>query len=80
MKGLTLLFSTLIAFAVAWPTKHTNRKTNIGTYVPTHPEIDNSTYANVDYVQDTAVHIDWDNIFWGSQTINGSITHDMMIL
>ena len=74
MKVVGLLFSTLFATSLAKGSE------NLAFYVPTHPRTDNSTFANLDHIRDYHVHIDWDDIYWDSSTILGSITHDMNVL
>jgi len=49
-------------------------------YTPAHPQVDNSPFANVEYVQDYHIHLDWDYVFWNNSTILGSITHELRAL
>lgn len=74
MKVVGLLFSTLFATSLARVGE------NLAMYTPTHPRTDNSTFANLDHIRTYHVHLDWDDIYWGSSTILGSITHDMNVL
>ena len=53
--------------------------TDINTYVPTHPKVDNSTYGNLDYIKTTHYHVDW-GVNWVNRSLNGSIIHDMIVV
>lgn len=52
---------------------------DINTYVPYHPKVDNSTYANVDQVIVTHQHIDWFADFTNYQ-MDGFILLDMTVI
>ena len=76
-KVLGLLFSTLISSVISQTTKDSPTLTY---YIPQHPTQDNSTYANIDYIQSTSVQIDLNTFDWVNNVITGSITHDMVVL
>lgn len=77
-QGLLVLLSTL--FTSALGQLKSAKYPNVQMYTPTHPQVDNSTFANVEYVQDYHIHLDWDYVFWNNSTILGSITHELRAL
>ena len=71
LKGvLTLLFTSFVATAVS-ANKKINEKVmpqDINSYVPHHPMVDNSTYANIDEIVVTHQHVDW-FVNWTNKTL-----------
>ena len=77
-KAVCLLLGTMIA-SVFGQVK-TRKMPSLLYYIPSHPSTDNSTFANTDYVKDTHIQIDWDNVFWNNSTLQGSITHELKVI
>lgn len=77
-KAVCLLLSTLLASALAQV--KSSKMPSLTYYVPTSPLVDNSTFANTEYVKDYHIQIDWDYVFWNNSTILGSITHEMNVI
>lgn len=54
-RKVVALFASLLGFTLAarpYPR-------DVGSWTPHHPNVDNSTYANVDEVRVTHQHADW---------------------
>ena len=77
-KAVCLLLSMLFSSAIAQ--MKTRKMPSLAFFIPTPPSMDNSTYANTDYVQDYHIQIDWDYVFWSNSTVLGSITHEMNVI
>jgi len=52
---------------------------DIYSYVPHHPAVDNSTWANTDQIATTHQHVDW-YVNWTNKTLQGSIILDMTVV
>ena len=77
-QALCVLLSTL--FASAYGQLKSAKIPTVNQYTPTHPVVDNSTFANTEYVQDYHIHLDWDYVYWNNSTISGSVTHELRAL
>ena len=71
-KAFTMLFGVAA-------TTMASSQGDINTYVPYHPKVDNSTYANIDQVVVTHQHLDWYADFTQNQ-MEGFILLDMTVI
>ena len=82
LKGvLALLFTSYIATAVSASKKVTEKvmPQDIISYVPHHPMVDNSTFANIDEIVVSHQHVDW-YVNWTNKTLQGSIIMDLTVV
>lgn len=78
LKAINLLFACIATNALARKQPFADAPKSVVDYMPTHPQVDNSTFANVEQIATTHQHVDW-YVNWASKTLQGSIILDMIV-